>query len=252
MIVFPERTRSVNAHDFTDVKQHFETDRFAFASNRDMRQLLAGSQFEKDWPAFAASWRNLEPDRFMADGGHYRNRRHCVFRVDTDGVFDRLGHQSHHQLMKFNIVNGGIDRWFAPVEEAHADSLALRSLLNLNRAIFCNDLQRQNSWRVEVHQIRIKALGDMPGKPTPEGLHRDGVDYVFIMLVGRQHAGGGITTITDLNNRTRATFHLTEPLEALFLDDTALKHIVSPIWAVGDASRQAHRDALIVTWKRTQ
>ena len=100
--------------------------------------------------------------------------------------------------------------------------------------------------------MRVKAIGDKPGKPTPEGLHRDGVDYVFIMFVGSQNIGGGVTTLTDLKTKTLATFHMREPLEALFLDDRVLKHSVSPVWAVGDTSKGSHRDALIVTWKRVE
>ena len=250
MIAFPEHARPLRAQPLTNMKQCFETHKFAFANSQDMRELLVGLQLEMDWPAFSASWNNLQRDEFMADGGKYRSRRHCVFMMAADGTFDRLDHQPHYQSTRYNAVNGGIQRLFAPVEDATADSKAMKALLNLNRAIFCDDRQGQSSWRIELHQIRTEALGDKPGKPTPEGLHRDGVNGVFIMLVGHRNVGGDITTIADCSNRTRATLHLREPLEALFLDDTSLKHSVSPIWAVGDTSRGAYRDALIVTWKR--
>ncbi len=217
-----------------------------------MRKLLDKSQVNADWHAFSESWNNLPQDEFMADGGRYRSRRHCVFTMDADGVLQRLEHQPHYQQRKFNAVNGGINRWFAPIEDMIADNPVMRAILDVNRAVFCADDPAPAFWRIEMHQMRIKAMGDKPGKPTPEGLHRDGVDCVFIMFMERRNIGGGITTITDCNNQPLAIFHLTEPLDALFLDDRVLKHSVSPVWAVGDTSKSAHRDALIVTWKRIE
>ncbi|MFP5433366.1 MAG: hypothetical protein ACLGIM_09650, partial [Alphaproteobacteria bacterium] len=35
-----------------------------------------------DWHAFAASWNDLGPDLYMADGGRYRRRRHAVLLCD--------------------------------------------------------------------------------------------------------------------------------------------------------------------------
>ena len=49
-------------------------------------------------------------------------------------------------------------------------------------------------WRIEVHQFRIEALG-RAGEPTPEGVHRDGVDYVLVLMVDRHNIASGTTTI---------------------------------------------------------
>ena len=39
-------------------------------------------------------------------------------------------------------------------------------------------------WYVEAHPFRIDT-SDGIGRPTPEGAHRDGVDYVVVILVDR-------------------------------------------------------------------
>jgi hypothetical protein len=39
-----------------------------------------------------------------------------------------------------------------------------------------------NPRHIELHQFRIETTPDHIGRPTPEGLHRDGVDWVFVML----------------------------------------------------------------------
>ena len=54
------------------------------------------------------------------------------------------------------------------------------------------------AWHVELHQFRIEALPGMPGMPTPEGMHRDGVDYVLVLLVSRSNIGSGTTLMGGL------------------------------------------------------
>ena len=46
-----------------------------------MRDWL-GADALNGWPAFAASWDDLDTDEYMADGGRYRRRRYACFSVD--------------------------------------------------------------------------------------------------------------------------------------------------------------------------
>ena len=39
------------------------------------------------------------------------------------------------------------------------------------------------------------------GKPTPEGVHRDGVDFVIVVMIKRVNIDSGATTIYDLDNQ---------------------------------------------------
>ena len=39
------------------------------------------------------------------------------------------------------------------------------------------------------------------GKPTSEGLNRDGVDFVLMVLLKRTNVNGGKTIITDENKK---------------------------------------------------
>jgi hypothetical protein len=48
----------------------------------------------------------------------------------------------------------------------------------------CSAARRSSApWYVEAHQFRIDTT-DGIGRPTPEGAHRDGVDFVAVLLVG--------------------------------------------------------------------
>ena len=104
-------------------------------------------------------------------------------------------------------------------------------------------------WHVEVHQFRIEARPDVKGLPTPEGLHRDGVDYVLVLLVNRQNIGSGTTTIHGLDRRLLGSFTLTEPCDAALVDDARVFHGVTPVEPV-DLDLPAYRDVLVVTFRR--
>ena len=71
----------------------------------------------RDWAGFAASWNDMPRDTYMADGGRYRRRKYRVFDVGPDGIA-LAPHQPHYQTLDFNHLNGGVERWFEPIEPA--------------------------------------------------------------------------------------------------------------------------------------
>lgn len=198
---------------------------------------------------FARSWERLETDRFMADGGRYRRRRHANFsaRAGLPGHV-RNPHRPHFQAVVHNSLNGGVERWFAPVEDGVADGPALHALLDLGRAVA--DAGRPGTdWFVEVHQFRIEAAAGAPGFPTPEGVHHDGVDYVLIGMMARTNLAGGETLITDDAGMELARFTLLDRLDTAFIDDERVMHGVTPVQPV-DPGLPSCRDVLVITWKR--
>jgi hypothetical protein len=204
-----------------------------------------------DWAEFARSWNALELDGFMADGGAYRRRRYACYAVRGTRV-ERLPHQPHYQTTTANPLNGGIDRWFAPVDEATGRHPVMRRLLTICARTFAAGAgmsAARQSWLVEAHQFRIEATADADGLPTPEGVHRDGVDWVFVCLVGSSNVEGGVTTIHDADDRPLETFTLKAPLEAMVLDDRRVRHSVTPV-RVRRREARAYRDVLVLTYRR--
>jgi hypothetical protein len=225
-------------------------DGYTFVHAPEMRELLAATGALSDWSAFAASWNDLELDRYMADGGRYRRRRHAVYAASAAGTIVRGPHQPHYQSRDYNALNGGIARWFAPVETAIGSGGTMSTILASSRAVF-ESLTGRCGWHVEVHQFRIAARPGEEGRPTPEGVHRDGVDYVLVMLIERHNIASGTTTVHEVQGRQLGAFTLTVPLDAALLDDTRVAHGVTPIMPV-DPAEPSYRDVLVVTWKRIQ
>jgi hypothetical protein len=225
-------------------------DGFAFIHAPEMQAVLEPAGL-RDWRRFAGSWDALGVDAYMADGGRYRRRRFAAFRGTAEGIA-RKPHQPHYQSRDYNPVNGGIERWFEPVTEAIGTHPALRAILAACQRLFDGltpPAVRPDSWHVEIHQFRIEARPGQEGRPTPEGMHRDGVDWVLVLLISRDNIASGETSIHDLTRRPLGSFTLTEPLDAAFTDDNRVYHGVTPVVPL-DPARPAHRDVLVVTFRR--
>ncbi|MFT5509961.1 MAG: hypothetical protein ACI89J_003052 [Hyphomicrobiaceae bacterium] len=226
----------------TDIRSRLDHDKFCFIPGDKVFDRLTCSS--SSWAHFVKSWDDLPQDQFMADGGKYRYRRHANYTISADGELARNDHRPHFQSDGFNRLNGGIERWFAPMTSAIADGAVMRSFIAVAGSIF--GLDRANCWLIEAHQFRIVATSTA-GKPTPEGLHRDGVDFVLISLIGRDNILGGITRVETTTERY--TIELLKPCDSLLLVDRDVKHDVSTIH-LEDRRRQGHRDALVLTFAK--
>ena len=213
-----------------------------------MQDILEPFGSLSDWSAFAESWNRLELDTYMADGGRYRRRRHATFAVPRQGAMTRNPHQAHYQSLDYNPLHGGIERWIEPVEEGIGAGATLTTILECCRAAFGTLAPEVAAWHVEMHQFRIEARSAETGRPTPEGMHKDGVDYVLVLLINRRNIASGVTTIHGDGGRMLGQFTLTAPFDAAIVDDQRVAHGVTPVQPL-DPAEPAYRDVLVVTFK---
>ena len=233
-----------------DLQAAISAEGYAFVEGRAMRDLLAPFGSLADWQTFAGSWNALEVDTYMADGGRYRRRRYGAWTADRDGALSRKPHQPHFQAIDYNPLNGGIARWFEPIANPIGAGASMATILGFCRTLFTRVAPATPSWEIEVHQFRIEARKGETGRPTPEGLHRDGVDYVLVLLVNRCNIASGMTSIHALDGRPLGHFTLTDPLDAALVDDTKVAHGVTPV-APLDVNQPAYRDVLVVTFRKS-
>ena len=196
--------------------------------------------------ALAASWDDLPPDNYLKDGGRYRRRRHACF-IEHGDLLEQTPHRAHWQPVEDNALHGGMHRLFEPVAPA---TLALPAWMRLLRALghACSAVGAEQRWYVEAHQFRIDTL-DGIGRPTPEGAHRDGVDFVVVMMVARHGVKGGETRVFDANGPHGVRFVMKEPLTALLLDDARVIHETTPILPADDHPAASFRDTLVLTYR---
>jgi len=229
--------------------QRLARDAFAFVAAGEMRAQLAAAGPLDDWQHFAASWNDMPVDGYMADGARYRRRRHAVFKAAPGGGILRTPHQAHYQSLDYNPLHGGIERWFEPIADDIAAGASLTTILGFCRALFERLAPTIRAWHIETHQFRIEARPGEAGKPTPEGMHRDGVDYVLVLLIRRQNIRRGTTSIHDLERTLLGSFTLTDPFDAALVHDARVYHGVTPVEPVDPAS-PAYRDVLVVTFRK--
>jgi hypothetical protein len=194
------------------------------------------------WRAF---WNDLPNDRYLLDGGHYRQRRHSCFVV-RDKAVEAMPQRPHWQSVEYNALHGGIQRHFEPMPPSWTGDPAWRALL-LGLSGCADQLRGAQPWYVEAHPFRITTAGGI-GRPTPEGAHRDGVDFVAVVLVSRVGIKGGETRVFDAHGPRGQRFTLDEPFSALLLDDARVIHESTPIQPF-DPAREGHRDTLVLTYR---
>ena len=193
-----------------DLTRSIVNDGYVFVRGSALQPALEASGSLQDWPAFAASWNDLEVDSYLADRARFRRRRYAVYEWTRDGGMVRQAHQPHHQQIEYNTLFGGVERWFEPVLPAVGEAPGMQTVLAFCASVFGGLAQSVGRWHIEVHQFRIEARAGEQGLPTPEGVHRDGVDFVLVLLVNRCNIASGTTTVHGLDGGPLGSFTLTD------------------------------------------
>ena len=198
--------------------------------------------------ALTPAWDRLCRDEYLKDGGRYRLRRHSCFVV-RDGAVSQTEHRAHYQPVEYNALHGGMRRWFEPMEQSVVAHPAWQRLIQ-SAAQMCSEVapvgEGADQWYIEAHQFRIDTT-DGIGRPTPEGAHRDGVDFVMVFLLDRVGIKGAETRVFEADGPKGQRFTLTEPWSLLWMDDAKVIHESTPIQPVDE---HGHRDTLVLTFRR--
>lgn len=204
-----------------------------------------------DLAALAPYWKDLPPDRYLRDLGRYRSRRHGCAIVELAASRPRITavpHRPHWQSTAYNALHGGLERLFEPLDPRMAGAAVWRDLLGSLGECFAGvRMPADRRWYVEAHPFRIDTT-DGVGRPTPEGAHRDGVDFVAVILVDRRAITGGETRVFEAAGPHGVRFSLDTPWTALLLDDTRVIHESTPIQPRAEQDR-GHRDTLVLTFR---
>jgi hypothetical protein len=190
-------------------------------------------------------WSDLPRDQYLRDAGRYRSRRHTCFVQDfSAGTLSATPRRPHWQPTSYNALHGGLERWFEPIAPQVAAAPVWRQLLSSVGTLFAQ-VRPVERWFIEAHQFRIDTASGI-GRPTPEGAHRDGVDFVAVILVQRRHVRGGETHVFDAHGPSGVRFTMREPWSVLLMDDARVIHETTPIQPDGD---NGVRDTLVLTYR---
>jgi hypothetical protein len=203
----------------------------------------------QSWHEFAGCWDDLLLDEYMRDGGTYRFRRYSQLRYNAkNGELTLLPHAPYQQSAMINKLNGGFLRHFEPIEDRFLKNAFFQGLMRWMGSSY-SAASGHGSWNIKLHPYRIVAT-EGAGEPSPEGLHRDGVDYICSFMVRKCNVAGGETTVTDAEENELIRVTLEMPGDIVIGDDNTTKHGVSPIQIINKKKSVAYRDVLVVAFTK--
>ena len=84
---------------------------------------------------------------------------------------------------------------------------------------------------VKIHPTSVVCRPSQHSKPSLEGIHNDGADYIISALViSRKNILGGESIVYDNDKKAVLARHILEPGEGIFQNDSDLYHDVTPIY----------------------
>ena len=211
------------------------------------KDIIYSSELESSRNQLYSEWENLELDQYLQSGDRFRYRRFGLFELNSNrNQITPACHAAYHQSKKINRYAGGIDRKFQSLSTAALNNQFLLELMWFDYSLLPSASKKTvNDWVVDVHQIRIIGMERDSGKPTPEGIHQDGEQFVFTHLIDLHNAHGGESRIYNHEGSLLIRHSLENPLDTLVLWDSYVLHDVSDIKPLTQGM-PARRDVLLM------
>ena len=187
---------------------------------------------------FKSFFADLPLDPFIK--GKYRRRRLSRFRLASDRLLS-LPHGYLFQTKDYNPLVGNVRREFAELDER---LIALEEFQKLVIE-FGNYCKLEPGVEIGVHQIRTTCSPQNFGNPAPEGIHRDGADFIGIFAVDRHNIQGGLTHLYVARKEKPIFKKILNPGELLLVNDREFFHFTSPIKPVFHS--EGSRDVFVLT-----
>ncbi len=205
-------------------------------------ELSISDELRQAWLSLSMDYADLPPDDFLPGKVKYRFRRYGRFYfMPASEALTRLPHENYFQSSDINKVTGGMVRKFAPLLDATFDNPFLQALIRFDfRQFPLADEMKRAPWEVQVHLIRVTANSQARGYPSPEGIHRDGAEFVTVHLAELVNVEGGDVSVYDDDQNLLARYRLNQILDSYLLNDRILWHqaaLIRPKQAAHQAIR---------------
>jgi hypothetical protein len=210
-------------------ESNFETDGYSIIEGVDLHHL-------------EESFNRLHNDQYIEGGFRFRRLTRLVA---PNGQLRALPHKEFMQADNYNKLLGNIRREYQELEADVALSESFISLLSKIQSALQLDLTKAV---FGAHQIRIVAKSGSEGEPAPEGIHKDGFDYVVVCCVKRDGIDGGYTELYEDPTGSPIFSEILQPKQLLLINDTTLFHYTSPVM-VSKPREEGTRDVFVITIK---
>jgi hypothetical protein len=187
---------------------------------------------------FKPFFENLPVDPYIK--GKYRYRKLSRFIVFGDKLI-KLPHGYLFQSKDYNPLLGDVKREFAELDDELIQQDFFKNLV----LAFSDSCKLHPEAEIGVHQIRTTCAPDNFGNPAPEGIHRDGTDFIGIFSVDRHNIQGGETHLYTDKKEKPVFSKILYPGELLLINDHEFFHFTTPIKPIDDGI--GTRDVFVLT-----
>ena len=174
---------------------------------------------------------NCQDDEFPA-----RSRRYAKLSIDVQDNYEYTITNTHSSTFEQNVDDGrSVKRVFEPIDEFHLyqpwileflTQITALSVLNHN---YHKGNRLIKSADAHIHQVRQTSYGSMESHNSPEGIHRDGSDYIVsALIIHRNNVNGGESIIYN-KHKQMVYKTILDDKEGIYQEDTDQWHYVSPI-----------------------
>lgn len=201
-----------------------------------------------------SSYNNLPLDPYVDDNyPPKRLRRYAQLKVDVRDPGNYVLHMVDKDIFHQDVLDyRGVPRTFERIEEKILQGRWITDFIGQisasamlfenekrNTCIYENPIE---SLTVDVHQVRQVTYPGEESHNSPEGIHRDGADYVVSAFVlNRLNVEGGESVVYDSDKNPVYKTTLKDGL-GIFQEDRELWHYVSSVSSVGN--RMGFRDII--------
>ena len=177
--------------------------------------------------SFRNTFHRLPEDPYVND--YSRNRRYGNYKVlKINDYFPEFSvNHTGKTFYKQNVEDSRKEyREFSLLENPH-DPFVIEYIKYMSKLLnFSNPFKELN---IDLHQVRQIVYPETYSHNSPEGIHKDGSDFVVPALVfNRFNIRGGMSHIYD-NDKNEIYKCLLEKYDFTFMSDKDLYHYVSPI-----------------------
>ena len=194
---------------------------------------------------FMKSYNDLPPDKYMIesridhspdDEFPTRSRRYAKLWVDVQRNDEYIITNTQTAVFEQTVDDSRSQkRVFEPIPEVHLSKLWLLQFVTQVTALsvanhnHSKEGQPIKSADVHLHQVRQTTYKDLDSHNSPEGIHRDGADYIVSALVMNRYNVSGGESIIYTKDQQMIYKTVLDDKEGIYQEDRQQKHYVSPI-----------------------
>ncbi len=186
---------------------------------------------------FLKSYNHLPPDNYINNNDPVtRSRKYANIKIDVSNNYEYSLIYTNNDIFQQKVDdNRSVKRKFELINYDYINQLWILDFLTQISALsvlnhnYYKGHKKIKEVDIHLHQVRQTAYSDIDSHNSPEGIHRDGCDYIVSALVMmRNNIVGGESIIYDQNKMINYKTILDDE-EGIFQEDIKQWHYVTPI-----------------------